>query len=122
MDKSLEELPTSQIPIDIYFVDYISLYYALGEVEKGNLLLRELAEDNCQMLRYIHSLSPKFINSVRREENISLYILQRLFEMAQESGQDELCTELKNKIESIYNQTIFAQPTQKETKDSTKVQ
>jgi tetratricopeptide (TPR) repeat protein len=110
LDKSLEELPISQIPIDIFFVDYISLYYALGEMEKGNHLLNELAEDNCQMLKYINSLSPKFVHTIQREENISLYILQSLFEMAQKSGQDDLCLELKNKIESIYNPHIVTTP------------
>ena len=109
LNKSLEELPISQIPVDIYFVDYISLYYELGEIEKGNELMRELADDNCQMLKYINSLSPKFVVSIQREENISLYILQRLLEMAHESKQPELVLEIRNKIENIYQPGILNQ-------------
>jgi hypothetical protein len=109
LNKSLEELPLSQIPIDIYFLDYISLYYEIGDIEKGNQLLKELAEDNCQMLKYIYSLTPYFAHTIQREENISIYILQRLLDFAHNTGQKDLTLELKNQVESIYSPFISRQ-------------
>lgn len=105
LDKSLEELPLSQVPIDITFLDYITLYYELGETEKANHLLNELTEDNLQMLKYVQSLSPKFANtpSIQREENVSLFTLQNLFEAAHKAGQKDLANNLRNKLESILN-------------------
>ncbi len=105
LDKSLEELPLSQVPIDIVFLDYITLYYELGETEKANHLLNELATDNFQMLKYVNSLSPKFADTpgIQREENISFYTLQKLFEAAYNAGQKDIAENIKNKFESIVN-------------------
>ncbi|MDE7374263.1 MAG: DUF2723 domain-containing protein, partial [Odoribacter sp.] len=105
LDKSLEELPLSQVPIDIVFLDYITLYYELGETEKANHLLEKLAEDNIQMLKYVNSLSPKFagMQSIQREEYLSLHTLQKLLEAASKAGQRDLATNIKNQVESILN-------------------
>ncbi len=58
LDKSLEEIPLYQVPADFFLLNYISIYYAAGEQEKGNDLAWALALDNAQTLRYIGSLSP----------------------------------------------------------------
>ena len=90
LDKSLEEF---------------TLYYELGETEKANHLLNELATDNFQMLKYVNSLSPKFADTpgIQREENISFYTLQKLFEAAYNAGQKDIAENIKNKVESIVN-------------------
>lgn len=105
LDKSLEELPLSQVPVDITLLDYITLYYKLGETEKANHLLNELAKDNLQMLKYVYSLSPKFANtpSIQREENISLITVQKLYEIANETGQKNIAADIRNKFESLLN-------------------
>lgn len=105
LDKSLEELPLSQVPIDIVFLDYITLYYELGETEKANHLLEKLAEDNIQMLKYVNSLSPKFagMQSIQREEYLSLHTLQKLLEAASKAGQKDLVANIRNQVESILN-------------------
>ena len=36
LDKSLEEIPLYQVPADFFLLNYISIYYAAGEQEKGN--------------------------------------------------------------------------------------
>lgn len=123
LDKSLEELPLSQIPVDNSMLYYIPLYYSLGETEKANMLLKELANNNYQMLRYTNSLSPKFANTaaIQQEENMSLRVIQMLMDMAARGGQTDLAMEIKNKVESIYNPSLIrpaAKPAP--TKDTTK--
>lgn len=109
LDKSLEELPLSQIAVDNSMLNYIPLYYALGSVDKANHLLNRLATDNCQMLRYINSLSPKFANTpfIRQEERMSFNVIQMLLDYAMQGGQKELALEIKDRVESIYNPTLI---------------
>ena len=104
LDKIMEELPLSQIPADNTLLNYIPMYYALGATEKGNSLLKELAENNYQMLKYIYSLEPRFANSpnIQQEENISVHVVSMLVDMASRSGQRELAQEIKDKVEGIY--------------------
>lgn len=61
LDKVMEELPLSQVPADNSLLRYIPMYYTLGETEKANHLVNELATNNYQMLKYIHSLRPHLL-------------------------------------------------------------
>ena len=105
LDKSLEELPLSQIDADNGLIGYIQLYYALGAIDKANKLLVEMADNNYQMLKYVHSLSPKFSNasSIQREENVGMQVVEMLLKIAQQAGQKELAMEIGNKVNSIFN-------------------
>lgn len=109
LDKSLEELPLSQIPADNNLLSYIPLYYTLGQTEKANHLVNELATINYQMLKYINSLSPKYANTagMQQEENISLQVIQMLLDMTARAGQKDLAIEIKNKVESLFNPSLM---------------
>ncbi len=114
LDKCMEELPLTQVPVDNTLLNYIPLYYTLGATDKANHLLLELAETNYQMLKYAYSLSPRFANTagIQQEENISMRVIQMLFEIALEAEQKDLAHEIKNKVESIYKPALShsAQP------------
>lgn len=105
LDKSLEEIPLYQVPVDNILLNYIPLYYSLEQPEKANHLLNELVSDNYQMLSYINSLAPNFANTagIQQEENISVRVIQMLIDMAARAGQKDLAMEIKGKVESIYN-------------------
>lgn len=103
LDKSLEELPTSQVPADNNLINYIPLYYGLEQNEKANVLVRELVENNYQMLKYINSLSPEYARNLRQEENTSLKVLQLLLELTSRAGQTEVANEIRTMVEGIYN-------------------
>ena len=78
LDKSLEEIPLYQVPADNSMLFYIPMYYELGETEKANHLLNELATNNYQMLKYANSLEPKFANtpSIQQEERLSIEVIK----------------------------------------------
>lgn len=109
LDKCLEELPLAQIPVDNSLLNYIPLYYSLGETEKADHLVNELADNNYQMLKYINSLSPKFANTpnIQQEERISLQVTQMLIEFAMGAGRQDLAMAIKNKVEGIFNPSLF---------------
>lgn len=109
LDKSLEEIPLYQVPADNNLLNYIPLYYQLGETEKANRLVNELVESNYQMLKYIHSLSDRFAQTpgIQQEESISIRVIQMLIDMTSRANQKELALEIKNKVESIYNPALL---------------
>lgn len=98
LDKSLEELPITQIEIDNNLADYVQMYYILGEVEKGNTLAKALVKNYFQMLKYINSLSPEDARDgeVQREKNISVSLLNLLFRATSQAGQTEIANEIGN--------------------------
>lgn len=110
LDKCLEELPTSQVPIDNNIVSYLPLYYSLGQTEKGNNLTRELLKVNYQTLKYIHSLAPEYAQnpSLQNEANTSLSVIKALISITTDAGQKDLAAEITNSVESIYNPTRVA--------------
>lgn len=123
LDKSLEELPLSQIPPDNSLINYIPLYYTLGQTDKANHLLNELATINYQTLRYINSLSPEDAHSgdIPQDERISLNVLQILINFASRAGQSDVAKEWANQVESLYNPTAihpYQPELQKEIKDT----
>lgn len=105
LDKSLEEIPLYQVPADNNLLNYIPLYYNMQQPEKADMLLRQLADNNYQMLKYLYSLEPKYMNDARmkREEEISINVIRILIDMATRAGQKDLAMEIRNKVESIYN-------------------
>ncbi|MEG1738101.1 MAG: DUF2723 domain-containing protein [Odoribacter sp.] len=105
LDKSLEELPLFQVPIDNNLLNYIPLYYALGEKEKANALVNELTITNYQTLKYIQSLSPQFANNpnLQQEQDISLRIIQMLIDMTSRAGEKQVALDIKNKVEILFN-------------------
>ena len=72
-------------------------------------LLKELAENNYQTLKYTNSLSPKFARmaSIQQEEGISIQVIRMLLSMAYNAGQDEVAKEITQKVESIYNPVLL---------------
>lgn len=105
LNKSLEELPLNQVPADNSLLNYIPLYYMMGEKENANILVKELATQNYQMLRYINSLSPEDARSgsIPQDERFALNVMQILLSYTTQAGEKELALDIKNKVESIYN-------------------
>lgn len=112
LDKSLKELPSSQIGIDHNLLRYIQLYYALGQTEKATSLVKEMAQENYQQLKYFNSLTPTEMkgSEMERDEQISIQIMQMLVDNAARANQKELAMEIKNMVESIYNPGIVHTP------------
>ena len=100
LDKSLEEIPLYQVPADFFLLNYISIYYAAGEKEKGNDLAWALALDNAQMLRYIGSLSQNRRKALENDERRSMQALQMLVDMARRNGENAFAQEIQDMVES----------------------
>lgn len=110
LDKSLEEIPLYQVPADNSMLFYIPMYYELGETEKANHLLNELATNNYQMLKYANSLEPKFANtpSIQQEERLSIEVIKQLLAFATQAGQKNWHRNCRIKVLRLYILTYFS--------------
>lgn len=102
LDKSLEELPINKVPITNELLNYVSIYYELGAIDKGNALIRAFVKENAQNLRYISTLAPQRANSseMQRDHNISIQVIRMLMDMANQAGQKELVEEITTSVET----------------------
>lgn len=111
LDKSLEELPLSQVPMDKILAFYVPIYYALEQPEKGNTLARELAKNSYQMLRYVHSLKPQDRDGeVQQEEDSSMKIMEILYRAARQANQNEVAQEIEDMLTRVLNPTKVVAP------------
>lgn len=108
LNKCLEELPTSQVPIDNTLLYYVPLYYELGEVDRADSLVKELATENYQLLKYFNSLSPADAQAgtIPTEQRNSLYVIQLLIRDAYQAGREELAKYIQESVESLYNPSV----------------
>ncbi|MDR0765807.1 MAG: DUF2723 domain-containing protein [Odoribacteraceae bacterium] len=106
LDKSLEELPLYQVPVDYPLLDYVQSYYRAGEFEKGNALAREIVKEQLQELKYIWSLSTRQRAYTRRDENISKTFINIILDCATEAGQTTLLQEINRMWEETVNPIV----------------
>jgi len=109
LDKSLEELPDQTIPYNFIMVGVAENYYKIGQTEKGNAIIKRLAEINEQDLKYYLSLSNKYFVNVESEARQSISILARTVSLAEEQKQEKLAKEITdrfNSVEGLYRNRV----------------
>ena len=84
-------------------LNYIAMYYELGDYERGNELARAFVKENEQNIRYVASLSPSRMQSqeIQREYSISRQIIKMIIEMAEKANQTELVNEINMQVRGM---------------------
>ncbi|MDO4462688.1 MAG: DUF2723 domain-containing protein [Bacteroidia bacterium] len=94
MRKLEEEIPSSAAPQSVYSMTLASSHYRIGEGEKGDALLRELALENWQELNFYLSLDPDRLISVYYDMQRTATIYYRIMSICKQGGRAELMDEL----------------------------
>lgn len=115
LNKSLEELPVSQIGSDSYLLYYIPLLYELKANEKANDLIEILARESYQNIRYVLSLKPSKRGFTTPDINKELQITQLLIQLSYGAEEKELAERIKNETEALLGQTVFQFPKENKT-------
>ncbi len=102
LDKCMEELPTSKITIDNTLIGFVQEYYNADANEKANDLLRKIANNSFEQLKYYLSLSKQDYAAFQRMQNQEVTVVRMLLSIADEQKETELVKELKAKFESLY--------------------
>lgn len=102
LDKAFEVMPEKNVPYDVFVMYLAENYYAVGEDDKGNELVRKLADIYEKELDYYNRLEPKYAKSITKDRQQAMAILNRLVQLTNRLyPQKELGPELRDRF-SIY--------------------
>lgn len=102
LDRGLEMLPTSKIRFSMANTyPYIEGYYALGENEKGDALLREYAQTLMEYIDYYLGFEGTQAMQVENELISRLESLESLYQLAAMCGRKELGLDLNDYYRSL---------------------
>jgi len=101
LDRCMEVVPPATVPFNFFALSLIEGYYRAGAIEKATEYSRIYMEQSAEELVYLLSLPNKLAGSVRGETELSLYILQELYKMANSFEQGEHLKELEELFDAI---------------------
>lgn len=95
MDRGIEFFPNDKFPFDVYMLPWAEYYYQAGAMEKGNQVVKILADRYSQDLTYYNSLSDKYNSYYEEDIQNAMAVLQRLTQMTKQHKQTELSAEVE---------------------------
>jgi tetratricopeptide (TPR) repeat protein len=103
LDRCMEIMPNHNFKYDLFVLDMLETYYALGEIEKANKIVEDFAVVAEAELKYYFSMPTKFISSLDYEQRLSFHYLQRLSEFAKRYGKEDLAARLETTMTDAMN-------------------
>lgn len=83
LDKCMEVFPTENVPMDYSGLTIGELYHALGETEKGDEVLDQVAADTVTNINWFFRLKPRQLASVDNDLRQNLAILNEVLRIAE---------------------------------------
>lgn len=102
LDKTMDILPASRIPHNYFSLFIGEAYYQAGAAEKGDEVLRGLAEENYQELRYYTSLRPGLRNSAMHDMQRSMAIYGEVLRVLRSHQRDALMQDTEGLYEGLF--------------------
>jgi len=102
LDRCMEELPISKLPIDYALVGFIQEYYRAGAIEKANKLLLRIAENSYEKMDYFLSLEPEYFASIENEQQREIRIVQMLLGLAESGEQPDIKDKIQRDFEMLF--------------------
>jgi hypothetical protein len=102
LDRCMEELPTTKLPIEYSLVGFIQEYYRAGATEKANELLLRIAENSYEKMDYFLSLEPEYFASIEAEQQREIRIVQMLLGIAEAGGQNDIKDKIQRDFEGLF--------------------
>ena len=99
LDRGIELFPNDKFPFDYYMISWADFYYKSGDIEKGNDLVKQIAERYEEDMAYYSSLSDRFAAQYQEDVQESMAVMQRLIQLTSQYKQEELSKEIE---ESFY--------------------
>jgi len=104
LDYCQELLPPKRVEYNYYDLLIGENYYQLGQFEKGNQTMRDLAKVMKDNLDYYFSLSEKYAAAMEQETQRDAMIFQEIIRYAKVYNQTELQEELQRDFEQLFKQ------------------
>ncbi|NPA37624.1 MAG: DUF2723 domain-containing protein [Chlorobi bacterium] len=108
LNKLMEEIPPSRVPHDQFSVFLAEAYYKAGEFDKGDEIMRDVAKEFSQNMRFYASLDPSKKSTVMPDIERSLAIFgQLILPTIQQYGRKDLLKELNEDYRNSLNELNF---------------
>jgi hypothetical protein len=101
LDKLFEIYPDEKIPLTFDSFGAVELYYAGGETEKANQLVRILADNSFGLLNYYLNLPDRFASVAEEEQNRNMSMINNLVLITNRHNQTDLNTEINNRLDEL---------------------
>ncbi len=99
MDKCQYLFPDEKIPYGFYYEGYFpDLYYRAGAMDKGDEVLKKIAANATDELRYYKSLKPKFIEYYKNDIHDALSLVNTMADSAKRNNRLEIQQELDQTV------------------------
>jgi len=103
LDRAFEVMPEKNVPYDVFVMYLAENYYAAGEFEKANTIVRRLADIYEKELIYYMNLEPKFAKTVKSDQQQTTAILNRLVVMTNQLyPQKEFGQEMQDRLNRYF--------------------
>ncbi len=102
IDRCFEIMPEESVPFNFYILPLAENYYRAGAIEKGNAITKRLIEIGEAELRYYFQFAPKFRASIEDEKQMALGLLQRIYQITDQFGQEELAQMAEEVFDNYY--------------------
>jgi tetratricopeptide (TPR) repeat protein len=103
LEKCLKEIPTTTVPADYSIAILAEHYYALGQTEKADNLIRPIFEDCIARIEWVNKLKPTHKKAVSQELSIrqNIGLIQNLW-MTARNYNSTLTPELEVNFQKYY--------------------
>ena len=101
LDRLFEILPNEIIPLTFDSFPAAEQYFIAEANEKGNALLKTLANNSFAMLEYYLSLPINMASMIKNEQNREVVMLQNIRYLAYTYNQNELFDEVDSRLKSL---------------------
>ncbi len=95
LDRGIHFFPNEKFPFDYYMMSWADFYYQSGADDKGNEVVRIIADRYADDLSYYTSLNDKFTSEYQNEIQEAMAVMQRLMQLTNQHNQPELSKEIE---------------------------
>ncbi len=101
VDRMFELFPDNKIPLSYDSFPAVEQYYRAGANEKGNEIIRTMADNSFGRLLYFLSLPENFAHAVQDEQNREMSFLQNMIILTRRYKQTEVNKEIDDRLKAL---------------------
>ena len=115
LDKCVEMTVNVNTPKDVTLIQICESYFAIGDMDKGMDMTRQLATNYLEHLQYYASLDKTYASTVNREVNQGFAVIQQLKRLGKQYTVEEMADYIDpvfTEAEAYYQQVVGSNPNQ----------
>ncbi len=103
LDRSVEIMPERNVPYNYFALFTAEAYYEAGAMDKGDEIVSRMVDIFEENLRYYFSFTGRRAGLVESQKQDALAIMQRMFFVTRQHGQEELSERAEQVFDTYYD-------------------